>query len=69
MEHQIGAKLAKEYNKAIYFCLPYLTSMQNTSCKMLDWMNHKLETRLLGEISTISNIKMIALLWQIVKKN
>ena len=29
--------------------------MQNTSCKMPDWMDHKLESRLLGEISTISN--------------
>ena len=32
-----------------------VTYMQNTSCKMPDWMDHKLESRLLGEISTISN--------------
>ena len=25
----------------------------STSCEMLEWMNHKLESRLLGEISTI----------------
>ena len=28
-----------------------LTYMQSTSCKMLDWMKYKLESRLLGEIS------------------
>ena len=28
----------------------YLTYMQNTSCDMPGWMNHKLETRLWGEI-------------------
>lgn len=27
-----------------------LTYMQSTSCKMLDWMKHKLESRLPGEI-------------------
>ena len=32
-----------------------VTYMQNISCKMPDWMDHKLESRLLGEISTISN--------------
>ena len=26
--------------------------MQTTSCEMLGWMNHKLESRLLGEIPT-----------------
>ena len=29
----------------------YLTYMQSTSCEMPDWMKHKLESRLLGEIS------------------
>ena len=38
------------------YCLPaYLTSMQSTSCEMPDWMAHKLEPRLLGEISTTSD--------------
>ena len=32
----------------------YLTCMQSTSCKMLGWMKHKLEPRLLGEISITS---------------
>ena len=55
MELWTGFKLEKEYVKAVY-CYPvYLTSMQSTSCEMLDWMKHKLESRLQGEISIISN--------------
>ena len=48
-----------------YICLPfwhipaYLTYMQSTSCKMPRWINHKLESRLLGETSTISDMQMI----------
>ena len=52
-------KLGKEY-KAVYCHSAYLTSMQSTSCKMLGWMNHKLESRLLGEISTMSDMQMTA---------
>ena len=32
--------------------------MQNTSCIMLGWMKHKLESRFLGEISIISVMQM-----------
>ena len=32
---------------------PYLTYMQSTSCKMLNWMKHELESRLLGEINNL----------------
>ena len=47
MERQTSSKLGKEYNiKAVYFHPAYLTSMQNTSCEMPGWMNHKLESRL-----------------------
>ena len=43
MEQQTGSKLGKEYVKLVY-CYPvYLTSMQSVSCKMPDWMKHKLE--------------------------
>ena len=49
-ETMAGAKLGKEYIKAVYCHPAYLTYMQSTSCKMLDWMKHKLESRLLGEI-------------------
>src|SRR5574341_1556022 len=45
------------------------TSMQNTSCKMLGWMKHTLESRLLGEISITSDMQMTPPLWQKVKKN
>ena len=50
MEEQTSSKLRKEYVKAIYCHPAYLTSMQSTSCEMLGWMNHKLESRSLGEI-------------------
>ena len=45
MEQQTGSKSGKEYVKAVY-CHPayYLTYMQSTSCEMLGWMKHKLET-------------------------
>ena len=36
----------------------FLTSMQSTSCKMLDWMNDKLESRLQGEISATSDMQI-----------
>ena len=36
------------------YCHPaYLTYMQSTSCEMLGWMKHKLESRLPGEISNL----------------
>ena len=47
--------------KAIYCHPAYLTYMQSTSCEMLGWMNHKLESRLLGEISTTSVTQMTPL--------
>ena len=36
----------------------------STSWEMLDWMKHKLESRLLGEISITSDMQMIPHLWQ-----
>ena len=44
-----------------------LTYIQSTSCEMLGWMKHKLESRLLGEISITSDIQMIPLLGQKTK--
>ena len=49
MEQLTGSKLGKEYVKAVYYDLAYLTSTQRTSCEMPHWMNHKRESRLLGE--------------------
>ena len=43
----------------LYYHPAYLTYMQSTSCKMLGWMKHKLESRLLGEITTTSDMQMI----------
>ena len=45
------------------------SDMQSTSFGMLDWMKQKLESRLLGEISIVSDMQMILPLWQIVKRN
>ena len=58
MEKQTGSKLGKKYVKAVYCHPAYLTSMQSTSCEMLGWMKHKLESRLLGEISITSDMQM-----------
>ena len=62
-------QLGKEYIKAVYCHPVYLTSMQSTSWEMLGWMKHKLESRLLGEISITSDMQMTPPLWQKVKKN
>ena len=51
MEQQTGSKLGKEYVKAVYCHPAYLTYKQITSWEMLHWMKHKLESRLLGDIS------------------
>ena len=36
---------------------------------MLGWMKHKLESRLLGEISIISDMQIIPCYWQKAKRN
>ena len=69
MEKLTGSKLGKEYYKAIYCHPVYLISMQSTSCEIPGWMNHKLESRLLGEISITSDTQMTPPLWQKVKGN
>ena len=48
-----GSKLGKEYVKAVYYGPAHLTHMYGISCEMLDWMKHKLESRLLGELSNL----------------
>ena len=55
MKQQTGFKLRKEHVKAVYCHPAYLTYMQSTSCKMLDWMKHKLESRWPGELSMTSD--------------
>ena len=61
MEQQSRSKLGKEYVKAVYCHSAYITYMQSTSCKLPGWMNHGLESRLQGEITTTSDIQMIPL--------
>ena len=51
VEQCTGSKLRKVYIKAVYCHPAYLTYIQSISCKMPGWMNHKLESRLPGEIS------------------
>ena len=67
MEQQTNFTWGKEYIKAVYCHPAYLTYMQSVSRKMLDWMKHKLESRLLGEISVTSDMEMTVPLWQKVK--
>jgi len=68
MEQQTG-KLGKEQVKALYCHPAYLTYMQSTSWEMLGWRKHKLESRLLGEISITSGMQMTPPLWQKVERN
>ena len=55
---QTGSILEKEYIEAVYCRPAYLIYLQSTSWEMLNWMKHKLESRLPGEISIKSNIQM-----------
>ena len=66
MEHPCS-KSGKEYVKAVYCHPAYLTYMQSTSCEMLGWLKHKLESGLPGEISITSDTQVTPPLWQ--KKN
>ena len=67
IEQGTGSKLGKEYVKAVYCHPAYLTSMQSTSCEMMGWMKHKMESRFLGEISITSDMQMTPPLWQKAK--
>ena len=61
VELETGSKLGKEYIKAVYCHPAYLTYTQSTSCEMPGRMNHKLESKFPGEISTTSDMQMIPL--------
>ena len=64
MGKRTGSKLGKKYVKAVYCHSASLTYMQSISCEMPGWMKHKLKSRLLGEISIISDMQMTPPLWQ-----
>ena len=57
-KQRTSSKLGKEYVKAVYCHLAYLTHMKSTSCKIPDWMKPKLESRLLEEIAISSDMQM-----------
>ena len=62
-------QIGKRVHLAV-FCHPaYLTYIQSTSCEMLSWIKHRLESRLPGEISITSDTQMTPQLWEKVKKN
>ena len=63
-----GSKSGK-YVKTVYCHPAYLTYMQGTTCEMPAWMNHKLKSRLPGEIPITSDIQMTPPLWKKEKRN
>ena len=69
VEQWAGSKLGKECVKAVFCHLVYLTYMQSTAWETLGWMKHKLESRLLGEISITSDMQITPPLWQKAKRN
>ena len=64
MEQHTDFKSGKKSIKAVYCHPAYLTYMQSTSCKMPAWIKLKLESRLLGEISIMSDMQMTPPFWQ-----
>ena len=60
MEQQTGSKLGKEYIKTAYCHLAYLTYSEY----IMQTDDHKLESRLSGEISITSDMQMTSLLWE-----
>ena len=44
MAQQTGSELGEDHIMAVYCHPAYLTYMQSTSCEMLDWMIHNLES-------------------------
>ena len=69
VEQRTGSKSGKEYVKTVYCHHAYLTYIQSTSYEMPGWIKHKLESRLLGEISKTSDMQMTPPLWQKAKRN
>ena len=57
MEQWTDSKVGEKYFRAVYCLHAYLTHVQITSCEMLGWMKHKLESRLPGK--NISNFKYV----------
>ena len=60
MKQLFGSKLGKEYAKAIYCHLDYLTYIQSTSCKMPAWINHKLARRNINNLRYADDTTLMA---------
>ena len=69
MEQQTGSKPEKEYVKSVYCHPAYLTYIQSISWETLGCKKHKLESRLLGDLSITSDMQITAPIWQKVKKS
>ena len=69
MEQQTGSKLGKEYVKAVYCHPAYLTYMQSMSREIPGLMKNKLDSRLPGEITITSDMRMTPPIWQKAKRN
>ena len=68
MEHWMVQKWERSTSR-LRICHPaYLTYMQSISCEMLGWMNHKMESRLLGERSATSDMQIDTTLMAECKK-
>ena len=59
-----GFQIGKGVHQDVYCQHAYLTYMQSTSCEMLSWTKHKLESRLLGKVSDMQKTPP---LWQKAK--
>ena len=70
MEQGTGSKLGKEYIKAVYCHLAYLTYIQSTSCEILGGLDEpQAGIKISGEISITSDMQMTPPLWQNAKRN
>ena len=60
MKQWTDSKLGEKYYKAVYCHPVYLTYMQSKSCKMLDWMKYKLESRNISNLRYTDDITLMA---------
>ena len=62
MDQWTGSKLEKEYVKAVYCHLAYLTYLQSTSCEITGSVKDQLELRSQGKLSITSDMQMVLFL-------
>ena len=67
MEQQTDSKLGNECVKAVHCHPAYLTYMQSTSCEMSDWMKHKLDSRLPGELRFVDDTTLMTVIEEKLK--